>query len=778
MRRISILILLVALSGLLLVPPEVPAKQSLVNPGKAVIDTTVWNTFSLDPAQNYDYVLAGQINQEVYESLVTFPNNTANAIEPWLAINYTITSDGLQYTFYTRPNVNFALQPGESTAQPFNAYVMQYSLDRAIIMNDYNGPVKTLDQFVSGGAQAIYSSNANSISLSQSFLASKAIWAHSANVLTINVTAPYEGFLSILATQLCSAVSPKAVIDHEPTSYNTNQLNGTYGMVSLSDMFPGVASSTIVSNLGLPSNYNSSNSGIVPQSGFYDPAAYTWLSNHSAGTGSYYLQSYNQNVSASLLKNTNWWNSANFNPYSVNEIDVIKVLDLNTEISDLTTGNADMVINIPRVNVSQFIDSAKMVSTISGVNYYHFPSFSNYIMGFNLNDSLPAGTISENPLTSNYSYGTLNYANLVKYEFVNSTGQYVYASPQNPFTSLAFRGAFEYAFDYNTYIQQIFDGLGIRMEGVIPQGMEGHDSQLISSTDLPIYIPNTAQQLFKAVGWQGNITLYYANNSLTQMNAFKILKHSIESLNVGINITIKSISFQSYFGNITVGNLAMYQSGWAADYANPDNFVEPYVQTGGVYAKADSYSHPTNDALMTQALHEQNRATRISDYNQIEANASLDNPFIYLCQPYTNILMKNWISGVNDPATDSMNPGLLGVNYQYLGKNAITTTSSSANSKIYSSGSSMSTVSSLSSVTSSNTPNTISNTPSTSSNTLNTSTNTTTTKASGNSTTTSSQSSGTTINLGTTPGFDSSIFVFTIGLLMIPVLRKRRANKK
>src|SRR5437016_12527682 len=69
------------------------------------------------------------IVQQVYQSLVNYNGTSYTTFLPVLAKSWTVSSDGLNYTFRLRPDVHF------SNGDAFNAYTMWFSLYRAIVMN-------------------------------------------------------------------------------------------------------------------------------------------------------------------------------------------------------------------------------------------------------------------------------------------------------------------------------------------------------------------------------------------------------------------------------------------------------------------------------------------------------------------------------------------------------------------------------------------------------------------------------------------------------------------
>ncbi len=82
-------------------------------------------TDSLDPARGYNQTTS-IIHQAIYESLVTFPVDSAAEILPALATDWTISEDGLTYTFNLNPAAVF------SNGDPVTADDVVFSFNRMI----------------------------------------------------------------------------------------------------------------------------------------------------------------------------------------------------------------------------------------------------------------------------------------------------------------------------------------------------------------------------------------------------------------------------------------------------------------------------------------------------------------------------------------------------------------------------------------------------------------------------------------------------------------------
>jgi peptide/nickel transport system substrate-binding protein len=97
-RFVALLLLLVALFSLGMAQAQ---DETVLIIGHAE------STDSLDPVRGFTQT-TGVVNKATYETLVTFPDADASEILPLLATEWTISEDGLSYTFSLREGVTFA----------------------------------------------------------------------------------------------------------------------------------------------------------------------------------------------------------------------------------------------------------------------------------------------------------------------------------------------------------------------------------------------------------------------------------------------------------------------------------------------------------------------------------------------------------------------------------------------------------------------------------------------------------------------------------------------
>ncbi len=666
---ILILLIILSLFNFPLNSVETFTQTSLKNPGIFINEVSSWIPDNLDPATNNVPQDRGIIHL-VYERLLQYTGSSLNQFTDSLAYtNYTIDSTGTVYTFWIRPGITFALQPNETVGQPVNAYVLQYSIQRAIIRNDPQGPAPyTIDSFIAG-ANAVSQNSELNVSTAKKFLDLQSVKAVYKYELQITINEPFIGFIQALQSTVTSAISPKAIIDNEPTKYNTNISDTEFGMVPLNYFFPGMDNNSILSNLELPNSYSIENSGVVPNSpaNVGSPNEYTWLTDHSAGTGSWIIQSNTVYTGANIVRNPNWWNKDTYPTQNgIKEVIWKTVSDTNSRIADLENGTADSV-DIPYSNLFQIINTTTLVPLIPDIQITEYNTLKTNLIGFNMNPTISSSVINESS-NSNYAENGMNYTRLLQYSWNNATGGRQYASRNNPFTSLLFREAFAYAFNYESFFKNIYASLVLRMQGVIPQGLVGSQTQLIAQGFIPTFNPVTAKNLFNKVGWKGTITiLYNSYSNLVNEESFQLLRQSIENLNVGINIDLLGSTEPSY---PSINQTTFFQSSWNPDYADANDFTTTYYgnkSQNGIFSVIENYHNPYVNSLVTQGAKTSSLADRISIYRQMEENATQDFPYIYLGQPKQVLVVRNWIKEIASPSAN-LNYMNYYPSYQFLTK--------------------------------------------------------------------------------------------------------------
>ena len=162
-----------------------------------ILGTTDSVQTTIDPADEYDY-FGGEMVNNLGAPLVDFAagtNDTSpSALQPALATSWSVSSDGLTYTFILRSGVKY----DDNT--PFNATCVKYSFDRALQLNDPNGAWVGL-----GIAQIV-----------------KQVTVVNNTAVQFTLFAPWTPFLSFLTFSAAYIVDPARAPMNEVVNYTTS----------------------------------------------------------------------------------------------------------------------------------------------------------------------------------------------------------------------------------------------------------------------------------------------------------------------------------------------------------------------------------------------------------------------------------------------------------------------------------------------------------------------------------------------------------------------------
>lgn len=193
-------------------PPESqPESPPTEEGGTVVFGCQEQVTYGLDPrglltsAENMIVDLTNAALLRFSHDNVT--NKMSSEVEPGLAESYTISPDGLTYTFYLREGLKF------HDGEPINAEAVKFTLDTILVENHSLAPVSVR-------GRALWFQGYEGEGLIDE--------VEVVNEYTIKValTIPYAPIASIWAAYMSSIISPKAVTELGPATYNERPIGG------------------------------------------------------------------------------------------------------------------------------------------------------------------------------------------------------------------------------------------------------------------------------------------------------------------------------------------------------------------------------------------------------------------------------------------------------------------------------------------------------------------------------------------------------------------------
>jgi len=341
----------------------------------------------------------------------------------------------------------------------------------------------------------------------------------------------------------------------------------------------------------------------------------TWMDKHVCGSGPFKLKESGEktdwvpNQMVVLTRNDEYWGG----PAKLEKVIIKKADDYNTRRLMLDSGDADIAY-IPRDKIAdaEAMQAAGKITITKGL-----PTFDVDFLGMNQNIS---GT--DIPRDKDGTPDPLFFADK------------------------HMRKVFCYAFDYDTYIKDALHNMSIRAKGPIPKGMLGYDD------NAPIYNYNIAQAKAElALSKHPNgfsINLTYNSGNEERKAACYMLKTNLESMSgsgVTITVNVVELDWATFLEKQDAGELAVFNVGWAPDYADPDDYAYPFLHSTGYCAMAIRYSNATIDALIEEAAVELDANKRADLYKQIIQLSLDDAAYIFTSQAANFNCRRTWVQG-------------------------------------------------------------------------------------------------------------------------------------
>jgi peptide/nickel transport system substrate-binding protein len=495
---------------------------------------TIGNPEYLDPHTDYES-FGSWISFNVYETLFTYSWDTADTSPsvPLLAESVDISADGLNYTFTLRQGITF------HDGTPFNASCVRYNIERGMAIFDTWGPIWMLAEPLLGG-QAVEDA---------AFEYGEGSTQHEGN---------------FTEWQAANAAGTGALIVMD--TY-TIRMRLAYPYA------PFIAALTYAVGAQMSPTWVEANGGVVI--GEHN----TYVDEHTCGTGPYMVTEWTPDDRIVLSLNENYWRADETevaiaplaNAGSIDTVIIKTNEDTSTRILNIQAGESDGVYwptasaQLIYNNVTGPSGDGTLKSKIDGLKLWAGEGTYNVMfLGFNMNP-------------------TINQSNTIT---------------QSPFTDINVRKALSYAFNYSVYIDSVLNGFGLQLQGPIPQGLFGHDDDLFMyeyNLTAAVEYWNLAMAAGLDDVWANNsysLEIYYNSGNDNRELASLMMKDGIDAIiahpdstdpSSDLTITVQGLEWASYLYQVRNRQLPIFFLGWMPDYADPDNYIGPFVKSTGTY---------------------------------------------------------------------------------------------------------------------------------------------------------------------------------------------------
>jgi peptide/nickel transport system substrate-binding protein len=583
-----------------------PAAAAVKNPD-TIVEANIGDISSLDPAWAYD-VASGEVIFNVYETLLFPKRESPTDFVPMLATSWDISADNLTYTFHIRQGVKF--QDGE----PLTPEDVAYSFWRGMIQDRASGPQWImLEPFFGLNVQTFQDDVVNKQFAGNFANAAKAVeqaitFDNNAGTVTLHLKQPYGPMLQILTGSWASIVSKPWVIKQ----------GGWDGTPETAEKF-------------------------------HDPAAEKdELFKVMNGTGPYQFSRWAPGEEVDLVRNDNYWvttplwDGGPSGPAKTKNIIIKEIGEWGTRFATFKTGDAD-ILYVDNQYISQIDPLVKDTCDATGKC-----STTNASGSFRLFKGLPS--IEETVVFFNEKANTTGGNNMLGSGKIDGNG-----IPADFFSDINIRQAFNYAFDWDTYIKQVWQGEAIQGFGPIIQGELGYDpNQAHYTFDL-----TKAADAFKASTWKsadgkslwdtGFYMQYTYNTGNDQRKtAGEILAASLQKINPKFHLAVVDEPFALLLKDQADGRMPIFMLGWQEDYHDPQDWVGPFLASGGTYAGTQSFPKDVQtqlDTLINQGVKETDTAKRAAIYSQLQDLTYKNALDLFVVQAQTRWYFQESVNG-------------------------------------------------------------------------------------------------------------------------------------
>ena len=221
--------------------------------------------------------------------------------------------------------------------------------------------------------------------------------------------------------------------------------------------------------------------------------------------------------------------------------------------------------------------------------------------------------------------------------------------PADFFYDPRIRQAFNYAFDYDAFINGALGGFGAPTPFYLPQGVLGY------SEDLPVYSQDLAmaEQLFRDAGvWDDGFTVsVIAEEGNLFTTAALVLKDSLEGLNPAFTVEVLAVA-EAQFDEAHASDPVPYAM-WvknADPYADPHAFMSDYIDPDGnwgqVHGFANGYADPdTIGSMIDEASVITDPDEREAIYQELSTILYDDPMWIIAGNEVAVMAHRDWVQG-------------------------------------------------------------------------------------------------------------------------------------
>ncbi len=569
--------------------PEPEGTEAPTTGGPTSKDPTTFVSVSfgepdlLDPALDYE-TAGGEVLQNVYETLVTYSGNELSVFEPLLAESYEVSEDGMTYSFQLQQGVKF------HDGADMTASDVVYSFVRGMLQGGGSSPqFLIIEPFYGVGAtdisEVVHTAQANGIEAVADNLSEEELGAAGSDSVLYDDVEAMKAVDPAVLTAVCEDLYSR---------FEADDAAGTVSMTLALPWAPFISTIAGYWSSVMDQDWTAAQGG-------WDGSCETWqdfyamqpennpIYDTTNGTGPFMLDHWTPGEEIVLVRNDNYWRE----PARLERVVLQQVDEWSTRFAMMQAGDADYVV-VPPENWSQ-------MDALVGETCNWDAAAVDYVCEVT-DESQPLRlTLGRSSNTRTDIFFNFNVSNADNSNTYLGSGQLDgNGIPADFFTDVHVRKAFNYCFDWDTYIADIFQGEAIQSKGLIIEDMPGWNE------DNPVYSFDLAkcEEEFKLADldkdgvpagedpegdiWTTGFRLSgtYNQGNTTRQTLVEMLSLNINTVNELFIMESVGLPWPAFLRSVNARLAPIFFVGWHEDIHDPHNWYVPYLVT--FYAQRQS----------------------------------------------------------------------------------------------------------------------------------------------------------------------------------------------
>lgn len=585
---------------------------------------------TLDPALAYE-TSGLQVIQNLYDTLIFFQRDEPTTFIPQLASevpsreNGGISPDGLTYRFRLRPGVTF------HDGSPLTVEDVAYSFQRNILQGGSVSPMWLLTEPIFGiGAYDVAEmvdpalvDNPEGLQqadrgklldvcqrLQQSIYADQA-----SGTVVFQLAQPWAPFLATLANGWSSIRSKAWTIKNGGWDGDCTTWQDYYGRSAVDlDETP--------------------------------------LGSGAMGSGPYRLESWTKGEQIVLKANENYWRTEPAWPDGPTGAPALKTVvlryqyDYPERLAAVENGEAD---SIRILSNAEWPDLDRLTGTTCKLSDLDCSPSNNPDAPLEMIRGFPVAS-RDYDIFMNWAINTQDANELVGSATLDGQG-----IPPDFFSNLHVRRAFQFCFNYETYLREVILGEGVRSITVMLPGMTGYDA----NAPYYYYDPGRCEQEFRQSSFGGPsvweagfaMKLAYPEGSHPHQKIAEIFQSELSRLNPKFKVEPLALVPSDYYQRYYADRLPIFTGSWVEDIHDPHNWVVPFtlVNFGDHLNLPDDLTRRFEE-IIDRGVAEQDPVGRAVIYREFNALFYEQAPVLLMYQSLGRRYQQRWVRGwYNNP---------------------------------------------------------------------------------------------------------------------------------